>query len=81
VNSDNWREATYRKTLEDELRGLRRRLENDPACGPDELEGALKHLYELYGQDWGGRGEVQNSALEATIAAYEQIIHELRGKG
>jgi hypothetical protein len=32
----------------------------------------------MEGQDWGGRGEVQNISLAASIAAYEEIISELR---
>jgi hypothetical protein len=78
--SIDWQEKTYREALEDELRGLRRRLEADPHCGAAELEGTLKHLYVMEGQDWGGRGEVQNITLAASIAAYEEIIAELRAK-
>jgi hypothetical protein len=76
--STDWQDVKYRETLEEELRGLERRLLSDPSCTADDLEGALNHLYTLYGQDWGGRGEVQNVALEATIAAYENIIARLR---
>jgi hypothetical protein len=76
--SADWRDATYREALETELRGLRRRLESDPRCTADELEGTLKHLYVMEGSDWAGRGEVQNAGLSACIAAYEEIIAELR---
>jgi hypothetical protein len=78
--SADWQEKTYREALENELRGLRRRLEADPHCGAADLEGTLKHLYVMEGQDWAGRGEVQNLSLAASIAAYEEIIAELRAK-
>jgi hypothetical protein len=76
--SDDWKEASYRKTLEGELRGLERRLAADSICTVEELEGTLKHLYMLIGSDWGGRGEVQNTCLEATAAAYEAVIARLK---
>ena len=72
--SVDWRDLTYEKTLELELRGLRRRRESDPACAVADLEGTLRHLYSMDGADWGGRGELQDLILAATIAAYEQFI-------
>jgi hypothetical protein len=71
-------EAKYRENFEEELRGLERRLENDPACTLEELEGTLRHLYIMSGADWGGRGEVQNISLDAAAAAYETVIARLR---
>lgn len=73
-------EKLYRDHFEEELRGLERRLEYDPSCGVEELKGILKSLYDMSGQDWLGRGEVQNISLEASIAAYEQIIFQLNEK-
>ncbi|MDR2143483.1 MAG: hypothetical protein LBP29_03840 [Treponema sp.] len=77
-SSEDWKETTYRKALERELRGLERRLESDPRCNAEELEGVLRHLYVMLGSDWGGRGEVQNICLEAAIAAYEETIARIR---
>jgi hypothetical protein len=71
--SVEWRDLTYEKTFEQELRGLRRR-ESDPACTVEDLEGTLKHLYIMDGADWGGRGELQDIVMAATIAAYEHFI-------
>ncbi|MDR1930084.1 MAG: hypothetical protein LBQ44_05570 [Treponema sp.] len=76
--SVDWQETAYRKALESELRGLRRRLESDPGCTVSDLEGTLKHLYMMEGADWLGRGEVQSIVLAASIAAHEEIIAELR---
>jgi hypothetical protein len=78
--SVDWREIKYAETLEQELRGLKRRREADSACKVEELEGTLLHLYHMDGADWIGRGEVQDITLAATIAAYEQFIAEWKAE-
>jgi hypothetical protein len=78
--SVDWRDTKYNETLEEEIRGLQRRRESDPGCGIADLEGVLQHLYHLDGADWGGRGEVQDITLQATIAAYEHIIAEWKAE-
>lgn len=78
--SVDWIETKYRESLEEEMRGLERRLENGRDCTVEELEGTLRHLYVMSGADWGGRGEVQNISLDAAIAAYETVISRLRGR-
>jgi hypothetical protein len=78
--STDWRDIKYRETLEEELRGLRRRRESDPGCTVMDLEGTLTHLYIMEGADWGGRGEVQDITLGATIAAYERAIAEWKAE-
>jgi hypothetical protein len=72
--SDGWRETKYRETFEREFRGLERRRAADPACTLEALEGTLKHLYLMDGSDWIGRGELQDTVMAATIAAYEAFI-------
>ena len=74
-----WRDIKYEEVFEQELRGLRRRREADPDCTVGDIEGVLQHLYIMDGQDWGGRGEVQDTIIAATIAAYELFIAEWRG--
>ncbi|MDR0389893.1 MAG: hypothetical protein LBH73_07470 [Spirochaetaceae bacterium] len=81
AESADWRENTYEHTLEEELLGLERRLKSDPDCTLESLEGILTHLYHSEGADWGGRGEVQNIILSATIAAYELIVARLKKSG
>jgi hypothetical protein len=78
MGSADWQETTYKETYEKEIRGLRRRLASDPSCTAEDLEGILKSLYIMDGSDWQGRGEVQSINLAAAIAAYEEIIGELR---
>ena len=64
----------YAETYEREIRGLERRRAADPNCTAEDIKGALKHLYIMDGADWGGRGPVQDTAIAATIAAYENFI-------
>jgi hypothetical protein len=72
--SSEWRDIKYAETFEGELRGLERRRVSDPACTIADLEGTLRHLYIMDGADWGGRGDLQDTVLAATIAAYEHYI-------
>jgi hypothetical protein len=80
-SSVDWRDIKYQEILEDETRGLQRRRELDPGCTVETLEGVLRHLYIMDGADWGGRGEVQDITLAATIAAYEAVIARWRQEG
>ena len=79
--SVEWRDTTYSETFEQELRGLERRKASDSGCTVQSLEAMLQHLYVLDGQDWGGRGEVQDIMMAATIAAYEHFIAQWKAAG
>lgn len=74
--STEWIDEKYRQVFEDELLGLERRRERDPACTVTDVEGILRNLYIMDGNDWIGRGQVQDTTLSATIAAYEHFIME-----
>lgn len=76
----DWREAKYGEVLEQESVGLARRRASDPTCTIGDLEAQLAHLYIMEGSDWGGRGELQDTVLAATIAAYERFIHQWRAE-
>jgi len=78
--SEEWREIKYRQTFEEETRGLARRREADPGCKVEDLQGILKHLYIMDGSDQGGRGDVQDTIMAATIAAYEHFIAEWKAE-
>jgi hypothetical protein len=79
--SDEWREIKYREVFEQEVRGLERRLQSDPSCTAESLRGILNNLYISDGADWGGRGDVQDVIMAATIAAYEYFISEFPAPG
>jgi hypothetical protein len=70
----DWREALYAKTFDQETLGLERRRAANPGCTAADIEGTLRSLYVMDGADWLGRGEVQDIAMAATIAAYEHTI-------
>jgi hypothetical protein len=79
-SSIEWRDITYAETFERELRGLQRRREADPSCTAGDLEGVLRHLYIMDGADWGGRGDLQDTIMAATIAAYEHFIAQWKAE-
>ena len=78
--SEQWRETKYTETFDAELRGLERRRAAEPGCTVEDIEGILKHLYIMDGADWGGRGDVQDTAMAATIAAYEHFIAQWKAE-
>ena len=78
--SADWRDVTYAETFEQELRGLERRRQTDTGCTLSDIEGILKNLYIMDGADWGGRGDVQDTVMAATIAAYEHFVAALRAE-
>jgi hypothetical protein len=79
--SVEWKDAKYEEIFEQELRGLKRRRENDPCCTVADIEGTLQHLYIMDGADWYGRGGVQDITMAATIAAYEHFVAEWKSAG
>jgi hypothetical protein len=80
ASSVDWRDIKYQEVFEQEIRGLLRRRESDPACTIADLEGILQHLYHIDGANWVGRGEVQDITLAATIAAYEHGIAQWKAE-
>jgi len=79
--SPEWRQIKYNETFEGELRGLERRRAADPHCTIADIEGTLKHLYIMDGADWIGRGDVQDTVMAATIAAYEHFLASWKAEG
>ena len=80
-SSVEWKDVKYEEVFEQELLGLERRLKHDPACTAADIEGVLEQLYIMDGADWGGRGEVQDIIMAATIAAYEHFIARWKAGG
>jgi hypothetical protein len=74
--SVEWRDAKYTEVFEQELRGLNRRRESDEKCTVGDIEKVLQHLYIMDGADWYGRGDLQDTIMAATIAAYEFFISQ-----
>jgi hypothetical protein len=80
IGAAEWRDIKYEETFEQELRGLERRRQYDPTLTIEDLKQMLQHLYNLDGMDWIGRGELQDTIMYATIAAYEHFIAEWEAK-
>jgi len=74
--SVDWKDVKYSEIFEQELRGLERRRNADPQCTAEDIEKVLENLYIMDGADWYGRGDLQDTILSATIAAYEHFIAE-----
>ncbi len=75
MSTTEWRDKTYADTLENTYANLERRKAIDPSFSLEEVRGVLKHLYVQDGNDWLGRGELQDAILHAQIAAHESFIH------
>ena len=73
-----WIDEKYTRVFDEELLGLVRRSEKDPAFSVLDAEGILKNLYIMDGNDWTGRGFVGDTTMSATIAAYEHFIVEAK---
>jgi hypothetical protein len=74
---DSLLDRLYSKTFSEETTALERRL----AAGSlllEDVEGSLKTLYELDGQDWLGRGDVSTTSIQAQIDAYEAFAQRLK---
>lgn len=67
-------ERRYQETFEEEYRMLERRRARDPNLTIEYLEGTLKSLYTIEGNDWEGRGPLLDQVIAAQIAAYETFI-------
>jgi len=76
VSSIEWKEKAYDDAYSETLASLERKRAEDPGFSADDARGVLKHLYIQDGNDWVGRGELQDISIRATIDAYERFIAE-----
>ncbi|PKL24666.1 MAG: hypothetical protein CVV47_09540 [Spirochaetae bacterium HGW-Spirochaetae-3] len=74
MTSTDWKETAYDDNYEKTLVSLERRRADDTAFSIADAEGVLKHLYAQDGNDWVGRGELQDIVMQATIDAYERFV-------
>lgn len=73
-----WIDEKYTDVFNEELLGLERRRQHDPSFGIQDASGILRSFYIMDGNDWCGRGQVQDTTMAATIAAYEYFISTLK---
>jgi hypothetical protein len=72
--STEWKDKVYDDTFNETMKSLQRRKAEDSGFSPDGARGILGHLYIQDGNDWVGRGELQDLHLQASIAAHEAFI-------
>jgi hypothetical protein len=80
LDSADWQDRVYAEALENSLTGLETRRRVDPGFSIGDAEGTLRHLYIQEGNDWCGRGMLQDAILSATIAAHEMFIDAWRNE-
>jgi hypothetical protein len=64
----------YDETYSEITVSLQRHRAKDPSFTLDDARGVLKHLYVNDGNNWVGRGELQDIVVQATIDSYEHFI-------
>ncbi len=75
-DSDEFPRLIYRQTFEAVYAYLEERRRSDPTFTPEDIRQFLKDAYACQGDNWGGRGVLENKRLDATIAAHEAILAE-----
>lgn len=74
---ESWLEALYTKNYTEMIESLRHKYPYATNDALNELTGLLNHYYIFQGNDWAGRGAVQDTAIDATIHALEDFKREL----
>ncbi|MBQ9238108.1 MAG: hypothetical protein IJ191_02145 [Treponema sp.] len=73
-DSETLLEQKYQEAFDEEFTLLERRRAADAALTVADLEGTLKTLYVVQGNNWDGRSALLDTAISAQIAAYEVFI-------
>jgi hypothetical protein len=71
---NDWRDKLYEEVFEATCAQIEQRRTHDKAFGPADLRGLLETEYVALGNNWVGRGEVDEITRAATIAAYEHLL-------
>jgi hypothetical protein len=74
MDLDTWQKHKYETVFEDVCHFVAYQRETDPEFTMARLEGLLQMAYQRSGDDWDGRGLVNQLALSATVAAYEHCL-------
>ena len=73
-------EAIYNTQYKKTYLFLKRGLTGDIDQDITTLESTIKTLFDLQGLDWSGRGDLFLERNQASIAAAETLLSELRNK-
>ncbi|HOT91263.1 MAG TPA: hypothetical protein PLJ78_05665 [Anaerolineae bacterium] len=79
IDSDDFPRLVYEQTFETIYAHLEEQRRTDPTFTPDKIRQFLKDAYARQGDDWIGRGVIENKKLDAVIAAYECFLAEWEG--
>jgi len=79
VDSDDFFKKVYRQTFEAIYAYLEERQCTDPTFTPEDIRQFLKDAYVRQGNNWIGRGLLEDTKLGAIIAAYESFLAEWKG--
>lgn len=79
MSSTSWKQAAYDDSYDATLASLRKRRIADSGFTVENARAILENLYVHDGNDQGGRGELQDLIVQATIDAHERFIAEWAG--
>jgi hypothetical protein len=68
----------YDDTFQSVYGGLAELARRDPEHTEQHIRQTLKSLYIRQGNDWTGRGAIGNAGLDASVAAHEAVLAELK---
>ncbi len=71
-------EERYDETFESVYTVLSDLARKDPVQAAQHIHQTLKSLYIRQGNDWTGRGAIGNVGLDASVAAHEAVLAELK---
>jgi hypothetical protein len=74
VSVSPWKATRYDETYQATLISLERRHREDDTFSLADARRVLGDLYVQDGNNWVGRGELQDIVMQATIDAYECFI-------
>jgi CTP:phosphocholine cytidylyltransferase-like protein len=75
-DSDDFPKQIYQEAFEAIYTHLEERLRTDPQFTPEDIRQFLKDAYVRQGDNWIGRGVLENKKLDAVIAAHECFLAE-----
>lgn len=81
MDLDAWQKHKYETVFEEVCYFVADQRETDPTFTLERLEELLQMAYQRAGDDWVGRGIVQQIVLSATIAAYEHCLTAWKQEG
>lgn len=73
MSNESWLEELYSKNYNDMQKSLESRFAQPSSTALEEISGLLNHYYVYQGNNWEGRGPVQDVCIEATIDALQDF--------